>query len=68
MIDPNKTKVGWATIVDYGQPEYLDGAQMQFSVEYKPRKSQYPQTAAYFGEKEHAEIFARALNEHLRGK
>lgn len=45
-----------ARVVDYGKPEYLDGALMQYTVDVQKR------TLAYVGEKEDAELFAEAWN------
>jgi len=45
---------GGIIVVDYGQPEYLDGARMQFRVTDRLR------TCAYFACKSDAELFAKA--------
>lgn len=46
---------------DFGQPLYLDGAQMRYAV-YRGRPYPHGEPLAPFAEKEHAEIFAAALN------
>ena len=53
-----KGKVPLVTIKDYGKAEYLDGAQMQYTV----RDGKYAGGGclAYFGERADAELFAKA--------
>jgi len=57
MTERKSIRVGKATIVDWGAPDYLDGAQMQFSV----RSTKDDVTLAYFAHGRHARLFAEAL-------
>lgn len=54
-------KFGRVTMVDWGEPEYLDGAMMQFMVEFKKRGDEWSRCAAYFADREHALAFAQML-------
>jgi hypothetical protein len=56
----NTTKIQYKNgviLIDWGKPEYLDGAQMQYHVETKGYEH-----AAYFSNKEDAEMYAEALS------
>lgn len=48
------------SVEDYGEPQYLDGAQMQFSVTAKKRGDNYGMSVAYFYSKADARLFAEA--------
>ncbi len=55
------------TLNDWGTREYLDGAQMQFMVTIE-RQGTIGSCLAYFGEKEDAELFAKAKAEQVSAK
>lgn len=52
---------GGVKVVDYGEPEYLDGAMMQFAVHGKDAMA-----LGYFTFKADAELFARTRAAGLR--
>ena len=54
------------TISDWGEPEYLDGAQMQYMVTIEAVGS-VGACLAYFSDFKDAEMFARAKSEQLAG-
>lgn len=60
MAETQKTDFGAGVILsDWGTAEYLDGAMMQFMVTIE-RKGGIGGCLAYFGDKEDAELFAKA--------
>ena len=65
MAKRKETKLGPVSVTDWGTPEYLDGAQMQFMVTYKKRGDRFDRCAAYFAELEHAIAFAELLRAAL---
>lgn len=67
-MSSKKTKFGRSVVLtDWGQPEYLDGAVMQFMVTQEKRGG-IGAPLGYFGEKEDAELFAFAKAELLARK
>lgn len=62
MPNSKETRIGKATVVDYGQPEYLDGAQMQYNVVLRKR-GEASQYLAYFAEEAHAFAFAELIRD-----
>jgi nitrous oxide reductase accessory protein NosL len=52
------------TVTDWGKPEYLDGAQMQFMVTVEQLGS-VGSCLAYFGEESDALLFAQVKAEEL---
>lgn len=53
------TEYGNATVIDFGLPERLDGAKMQFYVSVKVPGEQYSRPVAYVGTAEDAIAIAR---------
>lgn len=56
----NKEYPGGIVVKDWGKPEYLDGAQMQYAVFGKKG------TEAYFTNKKDAHLFAKAKSAGLK--
>jgi hypothetical protein len=59
-VTTKKKYPGYVTVADAGREEYLDGVQMQYSVEGKNY------TLAYFSDKEDAHLFAKAKSSGLK--
>ena len=59
---PRGVKVGQAFIHDSERPEYLDGAQMRYSVDQRVKGEKFHRTLAYFDTLEDAQLFADAKN------
>jgi hypothetical protein len=63
-----KRNVGFGvTVTDWGAPEYLDGALMQFMVTVES-EGVIGNCLAYFGSREDANLFAEVKAQQIHGK